>query len=62
MVALVLAERLAVGAIEAHATRTTTIGLLGVPIWWAVGIAALGFAVTGIAALYWVHRLARGRD
>lgn len=59
--ALVLAERIAVGAIEAFGNRTVTFGLLGVPIWWAVGLGALGFATTGLAALYWTLRLFRGR-
>lgn len=59
--ALVLAERMAVGAIEAFGNRTATFGLLGVPIWWAVGLGALGFAATGLAALLWSLRLFRGR-
>ncbi|MBR0670622.1 TRAP transporter small permease [Neoroseomonas soli] len=60
--ALVLAERMVVGAIEARGSGTTTFGLLGVPIWWAIGLGALGFAATGLAALYWTGRLLRGRD
>ncbi|MBR0680691.1 TRAP transporter small permease [Roseomonas eburnea] len=59
--ALVLAERMTVGAQEALFNRTTTFGLLGIPIWWAVAAGALGFAATGIAALHWSWRLARGR-
>ena len=58
---LVLAERMAVGAAEALASRTTTIGLLGVPIWWAIAIGAACFAATAAAAGYWVLRFARGR-
>ncbi len=61
VVALVLAERMAVGAMEALASHTTTIGLLAVPIWWAIGLGAACFAATGLAALYWTWRLARGR-
>jgi len=61
VVALVLAERMAVGAMEAASSRTTTIGLLAVPIWWAIALGAACFAATGLAALYWVQRLARGR-
>lgn len=61
VVALVLAERMAVGALEALRTGTTTIGLLAVPIWWAILGGAVGFAVTGMAALYWTWRAARGR-
>ena len=56
-----LAERMAVGALEALRSGTTTIGLLGIPIWWAIGVGALCFAATAAAALYWVVRLARGR-
>jgi TRAP-type C4-dicarboxylate transport system permease small subunit len=58
---LVLAERMAVGAAEALASRTTTIGLLGVPIWWAIAIGAACFAVTAAAAGYWALRFVRGR-
>jgi TRAP-type C4-dicarboxylate transport system permease small subunit len=57
VVALVLAERMAVGAAEALANRTATIGLLGLPLWWAIGLGALGFAATGLAALHWGGRL-----
>lgn len=60
-VALVLAERMAVGAAEALANRTATIGLLGLPLWWAIGLGALGFAATGLAALHWGGRLLRDR-
>ena len=61
MVALVLAERMAVGASEAFGNNTTTMGLLGIPIWWAIGIGAACFAAAGLAALYWTGRLLRGR-
>ena len=61
VVALVLAERMAVGAMEALANHTATIGLLAVPLWWAIALGAACFAATGLAALYWVQRLARGR-
>jgi TRAP-type C4-dicarboxylate transport system permease small subunit len=60
-VAIVLAERMAVGALEALRSGTTTIGLLAVPIWWAILAGALCFAATGLAALYWASRFARGR-
>jgi TRAP-type C4-dicarboxylate transport system permease small subunit len=59
--ALVLAERMALGAAEALASGTRTIGLLGVPIWWAIGLGAACFAATAAAALYWTGRFARGR-
>jgi TRAP-type C4-dicarboxylate transport system permease small subunit len=55
-----LAERMAVGAAEALASGTRTIGLLGVPIWWAIGLGALCFAATAAAAAYWVARFLRG--
>lgn len=57
-VAAVLAERLVVGARETWRSGTTTM-VLGLPTWWAVGLAALGFGATALAALYWV---VRGQD
>ncbi|MDB5373904.1 MAG: tripartite ATP-independent periplasmic transporter, DctQ component [Belnapia sp.] len=60
-VAAVLAERLFVGAAETLRTGTTTM-VLGLPTWWAVGLAALGFGATALAALAWVARLLRGQD
>ena len=59
-VAAVLAERLFVGATETLRTGTTTM-VLGLPTWWAVGLGALAFAVTALAALYWTLRFLRGR-
>jgi TRAP-type C4-dicarboxylate transport system permease small subunit len=59
-VATVLAERLFVGARELLRSGTTTM-VLGLPTWWAVGLGALGFAATALAAGYWALRLARGR-
>lgn len=61
VVALVLAERMTVGALEALGNGSTTMGLLGIPIWWAIGLGAVCFAATGLAALYWTARLLRGR-
>ena len=61
LVALVLAERMAVGAMEARGNGSTTMGLLGIPIWWAIGVGAVCFAVTGLVALGWTARLLRGR-
>ena len=60
-VALVLAERMAVGATEALGNGSVTMGLLGIPLWWAIGIGAVCFAVTGLVALSWTGRLLRGR-
>lgn len=59
-VAAVLAGRLLVGARETLRDGTTTM-VLGLPTWWAIGLAALGFALTGLAALAAALRLARGR-
>jgi TRAP-type C4-dicarboxylate transport system permease small subunit len=60
-VALVLAERLWVGAGETWRSGTTTM-VLGLPTWWAVGFGAFGFALTAVAALVWAVRLARGHE
>jgi len=60
-VVVVLGWRMLVGAREALATHTTTIGLLGIPIWWAVGIGAVCFVVTALPALLWASRFLRGR-
>lgn len=56
-VALLIAERMARGALDTLASGTRTIGLLAIPYWWAVGIGALCFALTGIAALLAIPRL-----
>ena len=58
--AAVLAERLLVGAAETLRSGTTTM-VLGLPTWWAVGLGALCFAATALAALHWAARLLRGR-
>ena len=52
-----LAERMAVGALDTWRSGTRTIGLLAIPYWWAVGIGAICFAATALAALWWVPRL-----
>jgi TRAP-type C4-dicarboxylate transport system permease small subunit len=57
--AALLAERLFQGARETLGSGTTTM-VLGLPTWWAVGLGALAFAATALAALAWVPRLARG--
>lgn len=61
VVALVLARGMAIGAWEALHTHTTTIGLLGVPIWWVIAIGAFCFAATSATALCWSWRFLRGR-
>ncbi len=58
-VAALLAERLLRGARETLGSGTTTM-VLGLPTWWAVGLGALAFAATALAALSWVPRLLRG--
>jgi TRAP-type C4-dicarboxylate transport system permease small subunit len=56
-----IAERLFAGALDVRASGTRTIGLLALPYWWAIGIGALCFFVTGLAGLLWVKRLLAGR-
>lgn len=59
MAALLLARGMAIGAVEAFHTHTTTIGLLGVPIWWVIAIGAVCFLGTAAAAGYWALRFVR---
>jgi TRAP-type C4-dicarboxylate transport system permease small subunit len=61
VVTLWIAERLVLGAWDSWRSGTRTIGLLALPYWWAIGIGALCFAATGLAALWWLPRLVRGR-
>jgi TRAP-type C4-dicarboxylate transport system permease small subunit len=56
-----LAERMTLGAWDTWRSGMRTIGLLALPYWWAVAIVALSFAATGLCALWWAPRLARGR-
>jgi TRAP-type C4-dicarboxylate transport system permease small subunit len=58
-VAALLAERLLRGALDTLRSGTTTM-VLGLPTWWAVGLGALAFAATALAALAWLPRLWRG--
>ncbi len=60
LAALLLARGMAIGAIEAFHTHTTTIGLLGVPIWWVIAIGAVCLLGTAAAAGYWALRFLRG--
>ncbi len=55
--ALLLAERMARGALDTLASGTRTIGLLALPFWWAIAIGALCFALTGLCALRAIPRL-----
>jgi TRAP-type C4-dicarboxylate transport system permease small subunit len=59
--ALWIAERLVLGAWDSWRSGTRTIGLLALPYWWAIGLGALCFAATALAALWWLPRLVRGR-
>lgn len=59
-VTLWLAERMVIGTWDIWRSGTRTIGLLAIPYWWAVGIGAVCFAATALAALWWVPRLLRG--
>jgi TRAP-type C4-dicarboxylate transport system permease small subunit len=59
--AIWIAERMAVGAWENWMSGTRTIGLAALPYWWAIGFGALCFAITALAAAWWVPRLLRGR-
>ncbi len=61
VIALWLAERTAIGALDTWRSGTRTIGLLALPYWWAVAIGALCFAATGLAALWWAPRLLKGQ-
>jgi TRAP-type C4-dicarboxylate transport system permease small subunit len=60
LVLLVLAERMAQGAVETARSGTTTM-VLGLSTWWAVGIGAVCLGATSIVAFRWVVLLARGR-
>jgi TRAP-type C4-dicarboxylate transport system permease small subunit len=59
-VALFLAERMLRGSLETRSSGTLTM-VLALPTWWAIGLGALAFAVTALAAAAWTLRLARGR-
>jgi TRAP-type C4-dicarboxylate transport system permease small subunit len=58
---LLIAERMAQGALDTWRNNMRTIGLLALPYWWAIAIGALCFALAGLAALAWLPRLLRGR-
>ncbi|WP_376092609.1 TRAP transporter small permease [Roseomonas sp. CCTCC AB2023176] len=53
---LALAERMVIGAGDTLRSNTQTM-VLGLPTWWAVGLGAAAFALTGLAALFWSRRL-----
>jgi TRAP-type C4-dicarboxylate transport system permease small subunit len=59
--ALWLAERMVIGAWDNWRSGTRTIGLAALPYWWAIGFGALCFAITALAALWWIPRLLRRR-
>jgi TRAP-type C4-dicarboxylate transport system permease small subunit len=56
---LVIAERMARGAIDTWANNMRTMGLLALPYWWAIGFGALCFALAGIAALLTIPKILR---
>ena len=58
VLAMWLAERMLVGTLDTWRSGTRTIGLLAIPYWWAIGVGAVCFAVTALAALWWVPRMA----
>ena len=58
VLAMWLAERMLVGTLDTWRSGTRSIGLLAIPYWWAIGVGAVCFAVTALAALWWVPRMA----
>ncbi|WP_240782699.1 TRAP transporter small permease [Roseococcus sp. SYP-B2431] len=56
---LLIAERMARGAIDTWASNMRTMGLLALPYWWAIAVGALCFALAGISALLTIPRLLR---
>ena len=60
VILLVLAERMAQGAVDTLGSGTTTM-VLGLPTWWAIGIGAACLGATALVALRWCGWLLRGR-
>ena len=60
-VTLLIAERMAQGMLDTWRNGMRTMGLLALPYWWAIGLGAACFALTGLAALLAVPKLLRGR-
>lgn len=56
---LLIAERMARGAVDTWASNMRTMGLLALPYWWAIAFGALCFALTGIVALLAIPKLMR---
>lgn len=56
---LLIAERMARGAIDTWANNMRTMGLLALPYWWAIAFGAFCFVLAGIAALLRIPRLLR---
>ena len=61
VVMLLIAERMAQGAMDSWRNNMRTMGLLAMPYWWAILIGAVCFAMAGLAALLWLPRLLRSR-
>lgn len=58
--ALLIAARMWEGMFDTFRHGMRTMGLLALPYWWAIGIGALCFALTGVAAALAIPRLLRG--
>jgi TRAP-type C4-dicarboxylate transport system permease small subunit len=58
-VVLLIAERMAQGAVDTWTNNMRTMGLLALPYWWAIAFGAFCFALAGIAALLCIPRLLR---
>lgn len=56
---LLIAERMARGALDTWANNMRTMGLLALPYWWAIAFGAVCFALAGIAALLCIPKLLR---
>lgn len=59
--AAALAERMLVGTLDTFASDTRTM-VLSLSTWWVVGLGALAFAATALAALLAAARLLRGQE
>lgn len=60
LIALVIAARMVVGAMDQFTSKTTLM-VLAVPTWWAVAICAGLLALLGLTALVVGYRMLRGR-
>jgi len=58
---LLIAERMWQGMFDTWRNGMRTIGLLALPYWWAIGLGAFCFGLTGIAALLTIPRILKAR-